>query len=459
MIKKAAIAAGFVLLFSAGSSGQWIVPQPDCCPRIYDTGRWLGWATALLQHACDVGRYEPQETIIDCLRNAGLNAAAAYSACSSGVPAWPDYTHKQLWLAGHTPELRHPGNSTKYRETRWELVSSAISTTYGQWAGDLSWEKVDGQMLNRKTCAACFFQLGFDLACATQAYREALAANADRDLQTTIRELNRTRLRLRNALAVLDAYQAIQGRSATVPGCPDIGESDLAKRIREITLTAPSVLRAAEELSFVSRRSDALVQILGANCTAGARPQQPLQNQGQPPRQPPGQNQPPASHDPGELAGDWAIHLMRWESYIGPDWPSLWAGKAGEHHSQALVVHFASIGGNEYEGVIQRPPANEWWIHPFDDFGKRTFLYRQGIRLLRLRKVGPNSYQGTHQKLGIPGGTTDPDQAWNSYFQNCVIVVFGNAAKLISPAASVQPIMLERERGTGNLLIRVGAGR
>ena len=130
MIRRAAIAAGFVLLLSAGSSGQWTVPQPECCPRIYDTGRWLGWATALLQHACEVGRYEPEQTIIDCLTNAGLNAAAAYSACSSGVPAWPDYTHKQLWLAGLATELRHPGNSTKYRETRWELVSSAISTTW-----------------------------------------------------------------------------------------------------------------------------------------------------------------------------------------------------------------------------------------------------------------------------------------------------------------------------------------
>ena len=54
MNRKTAIVLGFILL-SLAASAQSIVPLPDCCPRIYDTGRWLGWAWAMLEHARDAG--------------------------------------------------------------------------------------------------------------------------------------------------------------------------------------------------------------------------------------------------------------------------------------------------------------------------------------------------------------------------------------------------------------------
>ncbi|MCU0276285.1 MAG: hypothetical protein MUF02_05440 [Acidobacteria bacterium] len=449
MNKRSAILLAFILLPALAMSAQSVIPLPDCCPRIYDTGRWLGWAAAMLEHARDAGGPIPAEgDIIRCLQSAGQSAQAAYQACSSGVPAWPDWKQRQLWINGWVGELRHPGNSTKQRWMRWELVASAVATAYGQWADVLSWEKVDGKMRKRTTCATCFFQLGFDLAYATQAYRLAIEANASRDLPTskrlqiTLRELNRTRLRLKKALAVLNAYRAVKGRNADAPGCPGFGESELERRLRAITLTAPSITRAQEELRYVSFSSDNVGRLLAQNCTAGAAQAAPAAVG---PALPPSSNQ-------GELAGDWVVHFLSWGHFIGPEWESRWAAKAKEHHPQALVIRFTR-DGDEYAGTILRPPATTSWIHPFDAFGNRIHLYRQGLRLLRMRKIGANLYRGTHQLLGIPSDVTDPDRAWGFYHKNCDIVVFGNAAKLISPSYPDQPQILQRGHNAGFLLL------
>jgi hypothetical protein len=327
-------------------------------------------------------------------------------------------------------------------------VASAIDTAYGRWADILSWEKVDGQMQKRVTCATCFFKLGFDLALATPAYRQALAANADRSLSTTkrlqftLRELNRTRLRLKKALTVLDAYRAVKVRNAGAPGCPDFGEAELGRRLRAIALTAPSMTRAQEELRYISNSSDDVGILLGQNCTAEGAQTAPEEAS---PVRPPASNQ-------GELAGDWVVHHLNWDQFIGPEWESRWAAKAKEHRPQALAIRFTR-NGDEYVGTILRPPTTTWWIHPFDAFGNRIHLYRQGLQLLRLRKIGPNLYRGTHQKLGIPSNETNPDRAWGFYYQNCDIVVFGNAAKLISPSYPGQPQLLQRGHNAGFLLL------
>jgi hypothetical protein len=453
MNRKTAIVPGFILLLSLAASAQSVVPLPDCCPRIYDTGRWLGWATALLQYSCDLESYAAQEEIVRCLDSAGQSAEAAYRACSSGVPAWAAWRQRQLWLDTQIAELRHPGNSTKSRRMRWQLVASAIATAYEQWAEILSWEKIDGQIFKRKTCATCFFQLGFDLAGATQAYRLSLAVNADRGLSTTkrmqitLRELNRTRLRLKKSLIVLDAYRAAKRRNAGVSGCPDFGEADLEQRIRAITLEAPSMVRASEELRFVSDRSDGVGLLLAQNCVVGgARPGQPATEPARPPR------------DEGELAGEWEFHSTGWNDYIGPEWQNRWSIRANEIRSQALVIRFTRLGNGEYQGFIQRQPLLTWPLLPFDAFGKRTHLYRPGLRILTLRKVGPNTYRGTHQQLGIPNDINDPERAWGFYYQNCAIAVFGEAAKLVSPAYDSQPQLLEHGQGAGFLLQRASSG-
>lgn len=448
--RKVMPAALLVLLLPLAATAQFVIPQPDCCPRIYDTGRWLGWASAMLEHARDAGGPIPAEgDIIRCLLSAGQSAQAAYQACSSGVPAWPDWKQRQLWINGWIAELRHPGNSSKQRWMRWELVASAVDTAYGQWADALSWEKVDGRMQKRKTCAACFFQLGFDLACATQAYRQAMESNAasglsmTKRLQYTLRELNRTRLRLGKAIAVLDAYAALRPRT-TVPGCPALNEADLAKRLRAIYRTAPSMTRAREEFRFVNDRSDETGRLLAENCTADGTQTAPGAA---------GPARPPTSQDQGEITGDWVIHYLSWGHFIDPEWESRWAGKAKEHQPQALVIRFTR-DGDGYVGTILRPPGTTSWIHPFDPFGNRVHLYRQGLRLLRLRKAGPNLYRGTHQKLGIPSSETNPDRAWGFYYQNCDIAVFGNAAKLVSPSYPDQPQILQRGHNAGFLLLR-----
>lgn len=445
MTRKTAIVLAFGLLLPLAAVAQWVVPRPDCCPRIYDTGRWLGWASAMLENAREMG--EPtadQEDIVNCLRSAGLSAEAAYRACSSGVPAWPEWKQKQLWLDAQIAELRHPGNSTKQRWMRWELAASAIDTAYGQWADAISWEKVDGRMQKRRTCGTCFFQLGFDLAGATQAFRQAFAANAARDLQATLRALNRTRLRLKKALIVLEAYAAIRGRNAAVAGCPDFGQADLEKSIRNITLTAPSMTRAGEEMDFVSFRSDEVGRLLADNCVAGGQGTPPAADPARPPQTPP--------RDQGELSGDWAVHYVRWGGYIGPEWRSRYAAVADQNHAQALRIRFVRRG-DEYAGIILSPPSNDWAILPFDAFGKRLHLYPPGLQLLTLRKIGPNHYRGSHRLLGIPGSIADPERAW-SYNQNCDIIVFGEAAKLISPSNTSMPQLIEYKNGAGHLLLR-----
>jgi hypothetical protein len=261
---------GLIGLLPAALGAQSAIPRPDCCALIHDTGRWLGWAAALLEYTRDAEAPTPADPdIVRCLRAAGENAQRAFSACSSGVPAWSDWRQKQLQIDGLISELSRLSDPVKSHKTRRQLIASYVNTAYNQWAEDLSFVKMDGQWLRQKTCATCFFQVGFDLADATQAFRQALEAYAGQNMRSALHQLNQTRLQLKRVLSVIDAYKAVRRPRIREDGCPPLVDEATERRLRGMSLEAPSMVRAKEELQFVSDCSDDIGRSLALNCVAG----------------------------------------------------------------------------------------------------------------------------------------------------------------------------------------------
>jgi hypothetical protein len=260
-----------LLLFLTAPLAAQDTVQPDCCALLYSTGRWLGWSASLLESTRAREAPSPFDGIIlQSLTLAGQNAAAANRSCLQELQAWPDWQQKQQWLAYHIAELQRPSDPIKTHTYRRQLAFSAIAGTYSHWGGELSRQRLDGNLLRQPTCATYYFQLGFDLAYTTQAYRQAGEAYNAGDQQAALHQLNETRLRLHKALNVLDGYGAVQRRVSFPLRCADIGLERLREMIRLLANTPPNFSNYAEELQYVNGISDQTGRSLLANCIIGA---------------------------------------------------------------------------------------------------------------------------------------------------------------------------------------------
>jgi len=433
----------FVLLLAlpAASPAQAAI-GPDCCALLFSTGRWLGWAASFLEYTREREAPSPADApMLQGLRLAGDNAAAANRSCLQGLQAWPDWRQKQLWLANQIAELQRPSDPVKSHKYRRQLAQSAIGTTYELWGRELSRQRLDGDLLQQPTCATWYFKLGFDLAYATQAFRQADESLLNRSRSTdsfmrnrysqaALHQLNQTRLRLSKALTVLQSYGDT---------CADIGLDGLKQLIQNIASRPPSFSSYQQELQVVNNASDRIGQLLLANCV-------PNQEQGQPLPSTPG------AKDPDELAGDWTFHLFFWKGYIGPEWKSRGLAQAREQQRTAMVVRFTRRG-NDYVGtIIRQPGANSMLPIAFDAFGGRTRLFRQGLELLWFKKIGKNLYRGEHLQVGIPG----PNEGFQPGRLVSTIVVYGNAAKFLFGTS--QPQWYEFNDQAGDLMLLYPAG-
>jgi hypothetical protein len=427
------VCASVLLLVLPAVLPAQITIRPDCCALLYSTGRWLGWAASFLEYTRERGAPSPADAILlQSLSLAGENAAAANRSCLQGLQAWPDWHQKQLWLAGQAVELQKPSDPVKSHAYRRQLAASAIGTTYDLWGRELSRQRLDGDLLQQPTCATWYFKLGFDLAYATQAYRQAAEADTAGNRQAALQQLNQTRLRLSKALSVLQNYG---------PTCADIGLDGLKKLIQYIASRPPSFSSYQQELQIVSDASDRIGQLLLANCV-------PNQEQRQ---QPPSQ---PGAKDPDELAGDWTFHIFAWFKYIGPEWGSRFLEQAREQQRTAMVVRFVRSGnGIDYIGtIIRQPGASAQVPIGIDAFSGRNYLFRQGLELLRLKKIGKNIYRGDNLVVGIPG----PNEGFENYRHSCDIIVYGNTAKYLYPADTPQRHQFNDKAGDLMLLYPAG---
>ena len=245
----------------------------DCCALLYSTGRWLGWSAAFLEYTRNRDAPTAADAVlIQSLTEAGANAQAANASCLQDLPAWPAWKQKQQWLDHHITELQKvdrtniPDPSDKRHRNRRQLAFSAIDTTYELWAGELSKVRWNGDVLNEQTCATFYFQLGFALAAATQAFRQADESLLKGDEQAGSHQLAQTRLRLGDASTVLQAYEAMAHRDRPRVACADIGIEALTRMIETIAHRAPLRASYAEELRIVSGISDRVGTLLLTNC-------------------------------------------------------------------------------------------------------------------------------------------------------------------------------------------------
>lgn len=91
-----ALLAGMLLLPEKRLTAQ---PEPDCCFWICSTGRFLGWADALLEYTRP--RERPSvldQVILDQLTEASRSVERAAIFCEPHIPAWPGYRQKQQFL-------------------------------------------------------------------------------------------------------------------------------------------------------------------------------------------------------------------------------------------------------------------------------------------------------------------------------------------------------------------------
>ncbi len=271
------LAAMTLLLLAAVPLAAQDTIRNDCCALLYSTGRWLGWSAAFLEYTRDRDAPTPADALLlQSLTQAGENAEAANASCLQNLPAWPGWQQKQQWLGYHIAELQKvdrtdiPDPSDKRHRNRRQLAFSAIDTTYEQWAGELSKVRWNGDVLNEQTCATFYFQLGFALAAATQAFRQADEAWLAGNEQAASHQLAQTRLRLGKAYEVLRAYGAMAHRARPRVPCADIGIDALIRMVEIIAHRAPTRASDPEELRIVSGISDSLGQLLLANCLSGA---------------------------------------------------------------------------------------------------------------------------------------------------------------------------------------------
>lgn len=229
------------LLPLAPASAQNIIPGPDCCANIYCTSAWLGWSAALLEYTRERRRPEPEDQeIYRYLTQATVYIPRAYQTCSSIVPAWPNWRQKQRWVNNQIATLQSEVNHHMKRG----LVYSRINSTYGQWSDELSGQSFNGQIINQVTCSTCYFKLGFDIAYATQAYRQAQEAWALADqtqgylraeyIRSAQRQMNLAVQHLRRATGVMRSFWAIQRRISFRLRCSGLVVFNLDQRLAAI---------------------------------------------------------------------------------------------------------------------------------------------------------------------------------------------------------------------------------
>ncbi len=217
--------------------------EPLCPIRIYETGLYLGWGSALLEYT--QGREAPSpfdRVIVEQLQGAHNLVERAALECEPAIPAWPGWKQKQTFLLGQIEELQKTYNH-KYARQR---VYSHISNTYNSWGAELSIMVFDGRTVLTTTCSTCYFRLGFSTAYAAQAFRQGDEALRNNNVNEAKRQLENAAGYLRRALKVLEDYEDVQKpRGSIIILCCDLDRLDLKNRITSLIRYSQDVDNAA----------------------------------------------------------------------------------------------------------------------------------------------------------------------------------------------------------------------
>ncbi|MEN8118675.1 MAG: hypothetical protein ABFS16_16950, partial [Bacteroidota bacterium] len=239
--------------------------SPDCCAWIYSTGRFMGWADALLEYTRPREAPSPFDLIIyEQLQEASVAVERAANSCAPHIPAWTSWRQKQSYLAYQLKELQNTTNH-KFKRGR---VYTQINSTYNSWANELSIMMYNGEVLNNTTCATCYFRLGFSTAYASQAFRqaeEALVRNNDekeakRQMKLASGYLTRTK-------KVLITYDEIQQPSGSfIIRCANLNNLDLENRISSLIRNSASPNNVKDCIRQANSISDDIMEAVSRDC-------------------------------------------------------------------------------------------------------------------------------------------------------------------------------------------------
>lgn len=277
--------AGMLLLPGKRLTAQ---PEPDCCFWICSTGRFMGWADALLEYTRP--RENPSfldQIIFDQLTEASRSVERAAQACEPHIPAWPGYRQKQQFLTLQMQELAEVTNHHFKRDRVYHMIDN----TYNAWANELSVMKYNDEILNRTTCSTCYFQLGFSTAYAVQALRQAQEALVlNRDEKEAKRQVQQAVSFYYRTLATLNVYDDIQRSTGSFfIRCVDLTTLDLQSRLEALIAATRDLSRLESLITEGNAISDGIQEAMRFGCgvlpqpvNAGNDPNNPSNNAGSP---------------------------------------------------------------------------------------------------------------------------------------------------------------------------------
>jgi len=207
--------------------------ESKCPVRIYETGLYLGWGSALLEYTQIREAPSPyDQVIVEQLQGAYNSVEKAALDCEDAIPAWPGWKQKQLYLLGQIENLQNTYNHKFKRQN----VYRSINGTYYSWGADLSIMVFDSETVLTTTCATCYFRLGFSTAYAAQAFRQGdEALNRNNDLKEAKRQIKLASDYLMRSLKVLEEYEDVQKpRGSIIIQCIDLSGLDLKNRITSL---------------------------------------------------------------------------------------------------------------------------------------------------------------------------------------------------------------------------------
>lgn len=207
--------------------------EESLCPlRIYETGFYLGWGSALLEYTQIREAPSPfDQAIIEQLQGAYNSVERAAIACEDAIPAWPGWKQKQNYLLNQIENLQ----KTYDHKFKRQNVYKSINSTYYSWGADLSIMEFEGQTVLTTTCATCYFRLGFSMAYSAQAFRQASEALRSNYINEAERQLKMASGYLHRALIVLEEYEEVQKpRGSIIILCYNFDSLDLKNRITSL---------------------------------------------------------------------------------------------------------------------------------------------------------------------------------------------------------------------------------
>jgi hypothetical protein len=234
--------------------------EEDCGLRIYETGLYLGWGSALLEYT--QGREAPSpfdRVIVEQLQGAHNLVERAALACEPAIPAWQGWKQKQSYLLNQIENLQ----KTYDHKFKRQSVYRSINNTYYSWGAELSIMVFDGRTVLTTTCSTCYFRLGFSTAYAAQAFRQGDEALRNNNETEAKRQLQMASSYLHRALLVLGDYDDVQKpRGSVIIRCSDFSGLDLKNRITALIRDSYNVNNAANCILQANLISDDIKRAL-----------------------------------------------------------------------------------------------------------------------------------------------------------------------------------------------------